>query len=202
MARLGPGYVWRRWLTVYEYLGGFDSLQGRCFDSGLVFQRQDAVLARRRWGFESPRVHAHDFCVCGRPARHALATRIQPGATPGRRSTRWTARAVHDTTPTRCSWWTRSPGTGERRVRLPRSAPRTPRHAPAHGCDPGLRSLVRRFDSARRHRAHVVQRPGPRLFTPGRRVRLPPWVPRARNAKRRRSLGGVCVPDLGIRTGD
>src|SRR5688572_16186506 len=25
----GPGYVWRRWLTVYEYLGEFDSRQGR-----------------------------------------------------------------------------------------------------------------------------------------------------------------------------
>lgn len=67
MTRLsGPGYVWRRWLTVYEYLGGFDSLQGRHGSSarprdtifGLVFQRQDAVLARRRWGFESPRVHS------------------------------------------------------------------------------------------------------------------------------------------------
>ncbi len=82
VARLGPGYVWRRWLTVYEYLGGFDSLQGRSvwflgLVSGLVFQRQDAVLARRRWGFESPRVHDLFFASVA----DQLGTRLQPATT-------------------------------------------------------------------------------------------------------------------------
>ena len=71
----GPGYVWRRWLTVYEYLGEFDSRQGRYARNrcrrwrklssvpaarlilGCVIQWKDTSLAPMQWGFESPPVH-------------------------------------------------------------------------------------------------------------------------------------------------
>ena len=99
--RDGPGYVWRRWLTVYEYLGEFDSRQGRnaCgpFDTGrvsdlgrrpprlgCVIQWQESSLAPKQWGFESPPVHQvhqvprHMAVICSRSWSNSQAHGCNP----------------------------------------------------------------------------------------------------------------------------
>jgi hypothetical protein len=169
MTRLsGPGYVWRRWLTVYEYLGGFDSLQGRHGSSarprdtisGSSFNGRMLSSHGGDGGSSPPEsTHSHILaCVCGRPARHAIATRNNPvrlradalsypeglstNLPPSGQARRvpLPIRETPDLGRRYCRsgapGWTRSPGTGEKRVRLPRSAPR-PRSRAAHRSRPG-----------------------------------------------------------------
>lgn len=84
-AHPGPGYVWRRWLTVYEYLDGFDSRQGRhsfAFDRVRPgsWSKGKMLLPhssdRGSIPLESTVVRL--FRVRGRTARHAAATRSIP----------------------------------------------------------------------------------------------------------------------------
>ncbi len=228
MTRLsGPGYVWRRWLTVYEYLGGFDSLQGRHWSrdttSGSSFNGRMLSSHGGDGGSSPPEsTHSHILaCVCGRPARHAIATRNNPVrlradalSDPEGLSTNLPHQGKPAGSPFR---YARRPTSGvatadpvllaghaplvrERRgfdslgrlhARAPRgpsfppsSLPRSPGlaalprgHAPAHGRAPGLRSLVRWFDSTRWHRASSApRRPlAPRPRRPA--VRTPAFHP-------------------------
>lgn len=191
MTRLsGPGYVWRRWLTVYEYLGGFDSLQGRhCSStrprdtiSGSSFNGRMLSSHGGDGGSSPPEsTHSHILaCVCGRPARHAIATRNNPvrlradalnryadpvllaGHAPLVRERRGfdSLGRLHARAPRGPSFpprpCPRSPGLAA----LPRGL------APAHGRAPGLRSLVRWFDSTRWHRASSAPPAGARPSPP------------------------------------
>ena len=112
------------------------------------------------------------LCARGRTVRHLIATQVHPGATPGERSipAHRGQRSGDLAVLTRLPW----------RVRSSRPRPRDVL-ASVHGCDPGVRSLVRWFDSTRWH--SLTQRPSGdpgRTFAPGkreRRVRVPRWAP-------------------------
>ena len=159
-------WSWVRLVTLGDCLspsGGFDSHQGR---HGPVFQRQDAVLARRRQGFESPQVHFE--CARGRALDKYATTPIR-GQRPGglvvftrllwrvrfsrpRRRAHLVFRIGH-------APLVRERGGFESLGGLQRSL------APAHGCGPGVRSLVRWFDSTRWHerRSRRAIRPRARM---------------------------------------
>ena len=169
MTRLsGPGYVWRRWLTVYEYLGGFDSLQGRhCSStrprdtiSGSSFNGRMLSSHGGDGGSSPPEsTHSHILaCVCGRPARHAIATRNNPvrlradalsyseglstspppsghaptGPPPDTRDSRPRASLL----PIRCSWLDTLPWYGREEGSTP-SVGSTPAPRAAHRSRPG-----------------------------------------------------------------
>ena len=105
----GSGYVWGRWLTVHEHQAGSIPVgaagrHGRPSRlSGSSSSRKDAVLARQRWGFESPRVHQRRPSRSRAPRGSSTAATVthswpsseacgcnphHPGATPGECSTR------------------------------------------------------------------------------------------------------------------
>ena len=142
--------------------------------------------------------HSHILaCVCGRPARHAIATRnnpvrlradalsypegLSPNLPPSGQARRvpLPIRETPDLGRRYCRsgapGWTRSPGTGEKRVRLPRSAPR-PRSRAAHRSRPGPAPAAWARRAPARPRPRAWTRPG--SPKPGEVVRFHPVAPR------------------------